>query len=440
MMPWIVIVVLFGVIEPDSAATVPTPPDSIGRLDLATVARYFAEFDSVCARDSGALWGVSYSGPFLIADPVSRSVAANRADPGGRLVARGGLSVGILPPEVPVANTAVDWLGTRWTMVMAGALSPNARPRLRLMAHEAFHRLQPKLGLEASGPMNEHLDTREGRFWMQLEWNALQRALLANGAARRAAVADAQRFRAVRRGLFSEARTREIALEIQEGLAEYAGARLLDYSDSLVVRMVAARREWDTAFVRSFAYLSGPLYGFLLDGASRDWRRGLAPNSDLGDLLRAALHLMSPTRAEVTVAAARRRAASYGGDTLWATETARDEQRTTRLAEWRRTLIAGPVLIVDLKKVQSSSFDPGAVFPMGDGSTVYGTRSLIGDWGRLDVQDGAILENPRAGEGRVALTGAAADRLSGEGWILTLADGWQTTPAKHAGDFELTKR
>jgi hypothetical protein len=125
---------------------------------------------------------------------------------------------------------------------------------------------------------------------------------------------------------------------------------------------------------------------------------------------------------------------------LWAAETARDERRATRLAEWRGTLIDGPVLIVDLKQVQSGSFDPGAVFPMGGGSTVYGTRSLVGDWGRLDVKDGAILEDRRAGEARVALTGASTDRVSGKGWTLTLADGWQITPAKRAGDFELTRR
>ena len=417
-----------------------TAPDSIGTLDLATVARYFAEFDSVSARDGGRLWGFSYGGPFLIVDPASRSVAANRADSAGALTPRGGVFLGALPAEVPIANTAVDWLGTRWTMVMAGALSPNLRPRLRLMGHEAFHRLQPSLGLEISGAVNEHLDTRDGRFWLQLEWNALQRALLAAGEARRAAVADAERFRTVRRALFPDAREREAALELQEGLAEYAGARLLDYPDTLVSRMVASRREWDTEFVRSFAYMSGPLYGFLLDGVSQDWRRSLTPHSDLGDLLRTAMRLSPPSGAEIAVGAARRRAARYGGDTLWTAETSREDRRKARLAEWRRTLIDGPVLILNLTSVLSASFDPGQVFPMGDGRTVYGRRSLIAPWGRLEVADGAMLEDTGSGEGRVALTGAGADRTSGAGWKLTLADGWQLTPASRTGDYKPTRR
>jgi len=415
-------------------------PDSIGTLDLVTVAHYYAEFDSVCAKDDGALWGLSYAGPLLIADPVSRSVAANRRDSTGALVPRGGVFVGTLPPQVPIANTAVDWLGVRWTMVMAGALSPNLRPRLRLMGHEAFHRMQPRLGLVVDPAMNDHLDARDGRFWLQLEWNALQTGLLAEGEARRAAVADAERFRAVRHAQYPHAREREAALEMHEGLAEYAGARLLDYQDSLVVRMVASRREWDTTFVRSFAYVSGPLYGFLLDGASSNWRRTLTPRSDLGELLQHTMGLAAPSRAELDVDAAGRRAARYGGDTLWVLESAREERRTARLAHWKHTLIEGPVLIVDLTTVQSASFDPGQTFPMGDCCTVYGRRSLLAAWGQLEVVDGAILEDPARKEARVALAGAAPDRASGSGWKLTLADGWRLVPAERPGDYRLTNR
>ena len=144
----VLLVTILATANPDPATF---DPDSIGGLPLATVARYFAEFDSLCARDAGALWGVSYAGPMLIVDPMTRRVAANQADSTGALGPRNGVFVGTLPPDLPIANTAVDWLGARWTMLMAQSLSPNLRPRSRLMGHEAFHRIQPQLGLEAAG-------------------------------------------------------------------------------------------------------------------------------------------------------------------------------------------------------------------------------------------------------------------------------------------------
>jgi len=410
-------------------------PGHVGTLDLPTVARYFSEFDSLCARDAGAIWGVRYDGPLLIVDPATRVVAADRADSAGVLVRRGAVFVGHLPDSLPVANTAVDWLGLRWTMLMTGSLSSNLRPRLRLMGHEAFHRIQPQLGLATAGGLNEHLDGRDGRYWLEMEWSALEQALLVSGEPRHAAVRDALRFRATRRALCPGAAATEVPLEIQEGIAEYAGARLVGYPDSVVVRFVSARREAETSFVRSFAYLSGPLYGALLDGASADWRRRLRRDSDLGALLAAAVGLPPVPARDATPERARKIAVRYGGDTVWVAEGRLDDERRARLARWQHDLVDGPVVIVDLAHVRSSSFDPGRVWPMGKAHSVYGTRSIAADWGTLAVEDGEILED--GATGRLSLAGAAPDHASGRGWKLTLAPGWTLAPGARNGDLEV---
>jgi hypothetical protein len=70
---------------------------------------------------------------------------------------------------------------------------------------------------------NEHLDTLEGRFWMQLEWRALRRAIESSGSDRTAAIADALAFRRERRRLFPGAADNERRDEIREGLASYTG-------------------------------------------------------------------------------------------------------------------------------------------------------------------------------------------------------------------------
>jgi hypothetical protein len=59
-----------------------------------------------------------------------------------------------------------------------------------------FHRIQSDLGFTPEKGYNEHLDTLEGRVWMQLEWRALRRALESSGSDRGEAVADALAFRA----------------------------------------------------------------------------------------------------------------------------------------------------------------------------------------------------------------------------------------------------
>jgi hypothetical protein len=110
-------------------------------------------------------------------------------------------------------------------MVIWGVVADSDdRSRRSLLAHETFHRLQPELGLDVpNNEINAYLDTADGRFWMQMEWDALQRALLAAGTSRSDAVADALTFRAARRARSPEVARRELPLELTEGLAEYSG-------------------------------------------------------------------------------------------------------------------------------------------------------------------------------------------------------------------------
>lgn len=55
-----------------------------------------------------------------------------------------------------------------WPMI------PEARlTRQKMLAHEMFHRVQPELHLLVTDTPNLHLDTEEGRIWLQLECRAL---------------------------------------------------------------------------------------------------------------------------------------------------------------------------------------------------------------------------------------------------------------------------
>lgn len=94
----------------------------------------------------------------------------------------------------------VRWCTFVWQMIPAD----DEAARARIMLHELFHRVQPQLGLLITSIPGEldHLDTLEGRHWMQLEWRALTRALDSSGAGCTEALRDALAFRMARRTLF----------------------------------------------------------------------------------------------------------------------------------------------------------------------------------------------------------------------------------------------
>lgn len=409
-----------------------------GGIDRAHAARYFAEARAVCARDGGKLWGVSLYGPMMFVDPPSREIVANQADPKGRLSEADGVFVGTLPAALNVANTAVDWAGTRWTMLV-WPLPEDQTTRARLMTHELWHRVQDSLGFPASNPSNAHLDSRDGRYWLQLEWRALTAALGASGDARRAAIADALLFRSYRRSLFDNASSEERALEMNEGLAEYTGVALSEPDAAAsAIRAVEGLREYArraSTFVRAFAYGTGPAYGVLLDAIKPDWRLGLSADDDLGELLARALAAKPHAANEAT---AKARAKVYDDGSLRGAEDAREEARKARQATYRKRFVEGPVLTLPLRKI-NVQFDPGTLEPLDEIGTVYPTIRVSDEWGVIEVSDGALLSTDWTWLRVEVEPPFDPARLDRKGWTLTLNDRWKVVPDSREGCYTLRR-
>src|SRR6266545_836123 len=369
-------------------------------LDPSLAARYFREASEVCTRDGGSLWGVLLCGPMLFADPVTRAVAANQPDKEGRLRPQGEVFTGALPPEVVIANTATEWAGVKWTMVM-WPLPEEKQPRVQLLMHESFHRVQDALKLTAANPANAHLDQKDGRIWLRLEWRALERALQEQGAARQVATTDALIFRRHRQALSPSAAAEELALETNEGLAEYTGLKLSVHSLGQQAALAGyALRQFPRrpSYARSFAYANGPAYGSLLDAASAGWRKQIKAGDDLSAL--------------------------------------------QQLAKYRALLLEGPVLALPVGESFNYSFNPNNVVPLADNSTVYPTARITDDWGVLTVSDGVLMlrEGGRITRLHVAAPAApTAQVLQGSGWKLELKTGWTLAPGSRPGDFTLRK-
>ncbi len=161
--------------------------------------RYFEEATKLCERDAGRLWGVSLCGPMVIVDQATGTRATSQPEPEGQ------------PPRFPgTADGPVSWGGLRWFAYPLYMLADtDADVRQQVMLHGLFHRIQPELGFITDDGLNEHLDTLEGRVWMQLEWRALRRAVESSGSDRVEAIADALGFRRERRARFPGAADNE---------------------------------------------------------------------------------------------------------------------------------------------------------------------------------------------------------------------------------------
>lgn len=396
----------------------------------------FRESDQLCRDDNGQLWGVSLAGPVMLVDPTTRAVFANQADAEGQLTWAGGIYVGSLPPDVPMANTALKWAGVHWTQLLC-PLPDDADSRRVLLMHESWHRVQDQIGLPASNPTNGHLNTYDGRYWLQLEWRALRRALRETSATRREAIVDALLFRRERHRLVEAGAAEECALEAAEGLAEYTGVRLSGMDAEKRCAYVAQRIDEMpnqlSTFNRSFAYLTGPAYGLLLDTTEKPWRAGLTPKTDLAQRLQDLMEMELPAASGDELA---RRAERYEGNALRQAETERETARRARHAELKRRFFEDAVLMLPLDRIQLT-FDPRNVEALEGLGSYYPTLTISDRWGTLSVTQGALVT---ADFKRVMVkspTDSRAVPLSGEGWTLELNASWQVIDGDRAGCYSV---
>lgn len=397
-----------------------------GQVQPQVAKRYFEEATKLCERDAGRLWGVSLCGPMVIFDEATRTRATSQPEPEGQ------------PPRFPgAADGPVSWGGSRWFAFPLFMLTgTDADARQQNMLHGLFHRIQPELGLMQgnSDGFNEHLDTLEGRVWMQLEWRALRRAVESSGSDRAEAIADALAFRRERRRRFPGAADNERRDEIREGLASYTGVAVWANSPADAHRAAAsalAGGESQSSFVGNFEAASGPAYGVLLDDLMPGWRRQLRGTSDLGDLLASATN--RPPTTELAVAVAR-----YDGAALRTTEEARDRAQQVRVAELRRRFVDGPVLT--MPAVGSGTSDTtGSVGIPGAGTVFFRNFTLSAQWGRLKA-NGGVLRSADGSTLSLPVTGPLeGTTLQGDGWSATLNSGWVVRPAARPGSFTIVR-
>ncbi|MEJ5996584.1 hypothetical protein WG904_19305 [Pedobacter sp. Du54] len=392
--------------------------------NIKLAASYFKEAE--LASKGQKLWKAEIYGPTLLVEPKSRVVYANVQDDLGILKPAGGIFSGILPKEVMIANTAINWEGKKWS-VMLLPLPQQRDERVSLMIHESFHRVQQGLGFFDKSPTADHLANLQGRIYFLLELQALRAALLKSVPMRVKDLENALAFRQRRAILFPATFANESILEISEGLAEFTGLmlgrnprhirqHLLDQIDS------ASNLK---SLIRSSAYLTGPVYGYLLYGKDPQWTNQLSSTTTFPALIKKTYHFKLPinmSASKLFMAKAR-----YNGQSIEQAETEKDRQRSLIEKTYINIYTQNPVLTIKLVKMEIQ-FNPNNLFDLGNLGTVYPTAQIKDSWGTLTVAKGSMLMKdwqvvhlPMNGT-EPATTG---NKISGDGWQMDLKEGWK---------------
>lgn len=396
-------------------------------IDLNLARQYFDELKTISDRDGGHLWGVPLYGPSMFVDPGSRYVVANQADKEGGLIASDGVYTGTLDPSINISNTATDWSGMKWTMVSWNAISQNdLYDRHRLLVHESWHRVQNEIGIPSVTSKNSYLDETEGRVRLLLEFRALSRALLAKDISeQRQAISDALNLQHYRQSLFPN--NNESAFERHEGMAEYTGLKLCGLSDSVLAFVIAKklqRGEDSEGLTNSFAYLTGPAYGLLLDRLIPDWREKVRNGADLPGLLAGAVDWKAPANEAQLKEAADAVGKKYDADKLTEDVTSKAKQQEETISVFRNRLKTEGRLLIPNDNL-NFSFNPMEKLLSFDSTAVlYKTMRLTGDFGVLEATDGMLRTNNWQYFIAVAPAQTTGDTITWPGYKLQLQPGW----------------
>ncbi len=403
-----------------------------------SISIYFEEIKSA-TNENQAIWNKDLYGPILLVNPNTRKIYTNVADSQGILRKAGRIFTGILPADYNIANTAVNLGGRNLAMIML-PLPGNKQDRINLLAHELFHVSQPSLGFRLFNTENNHLDQKDGRTYLRLELEALKKAILStNDISKKLHLTNALIFRKYRHLLYRGADTTENLLELNEGMAEYTGfiisSRNQQQSKEYLVKSIKSLLNNPT-FVRSFAYQTIPVYGYLLSKTKRDWNKEISISTDLTDYFIRQLNLTLPNDLKKTTALI---LSQYDGKIIIAEEESREENTKRLIAAYKSKFIEQPHFEIVLEQMQVA-FDPGNIKPIEDKGTVYPNMRITDNWGILTVTNGALM-SPGWDKISVTIPLKVEERnIAGDGWTLELKDGFAVVKEEKTGNYKLIKK
>ncbi len=401
---------------------------------------YFEEI-KLATKKSIELWDMDFYGPMLLVNPYTRQAFANSPDSAGVLKQDGTIFTGKLPNNVIIGNAAICWSGTNWAMILLPFISQNKQDRINLFAHELFHKAQPSLRLRPAEANNNHLDKKEARIYLHLEMEALKKAIQsAETREMKMHIKNALTFRKYRNLLFARSDSTENLLELNEGIAEYTGIMIAGRNKMETTNYIIKKTNdflSNPSYVRTFAYYTIPVYGYLLQHSAKEWHRQINLNTHLTDYFLNAFNLSLPNDVKKRSEAI---AGLYNGEQILVQETEREEKTKKIVAGYKAKFIEEPHFEIAFEK-KSVSYDTRYVVTIEDKGIVYPTMKATDNWGTLTVEHGGGLMSPNRDKVTITIpVKMEGNEISGDGWMLKLNEGYNVKKDEKTGNYSLTKK
>lgn len=399
--------------------------------EVEDYASLFKRLKKQLNKKRSLLWNQTLYGSILLVDRNTRIVFANDSDNMGVLKKTGDIFIGKLPKEINIANTSIDWGGKTWAMIML-PLPKNSINTLNLITHELFHRLQPELGFSTFNMSScDHLDELEGRIYLKLELNALEKALSLNNKNEiKAHLRRALLFRLYRYNLYPSGKSLENNLELNEGIAEFTSRIISPVSEKSKREILKSRINSyleDDSFVRSFAYYTIPVYGYFLHKNDKKWHLNLNSKSDLTDLILKNLNIEIPSNLESYVKSFRD---SYSYQEIYKVESELYLNKLKELAQMDELFKRNPTLMIPFQKM-NISFDPNNVRPYRNLGSIYSSVRIVDNWGILTVNSSALISKDWTNVKISQPTKIENNQIIGDGWQLKANPGWKVKNEKN---------
>jgi hypothetical protein len=386
---------------------------------------YFRLIGETCNKDNGALWGENLYGPVMFVDSRTREVYANTPDKEGLLKARNGVYMGVLPKERIITNNVIDFGGIKYAMVPL----PDTEDSYRIVTrsvHSLFHCYQERNNLKPSTFSTRHLNDKNARLYLKLEWKALTNAISSTNEARDQAIRDALVFRGARRELFPEAASDENKFENYEGLTTFTYIKLCNSTNDEIRQRILEylnRVYQNSSYAMAYGFVHGALYATLLNDKGFDFKQIHQSDFDLG---KATLEAYEVTLPEVCRDVAGSLAMNYDIQAIRTEENEHEE----RINEYTRKIVSTyfekPVMTITMQS-PNFSFEPEDIDFLDTLGTLYEKLRISDNWGRLSVDKGGALLTNDLRTLRISARNITMERnhIYGEGWHMVLNEGWQ---------------
>jgi len=396
---------------------------NVSGSDYSQAQTAFSELKEQLKIDGGRLWNHKLDGPVLLINRETRVIIANEPDEKGELVKYRDYYIGKFPENQNIANSAVDWNGMRWTIV-AFPLPESKTGRMSLLIHESFHRIQPAIGFDSNQEVQcSHLNTEKGRIYLKLELEALKAALASDEPDKH--MKNALLFRQYRQQLFPDAKNSENFLDINEGIAEYTGTILCGITrEELKKYYISQIDRFYTypTFVRSFAYFTIPVYGFMMQQSDPAWNLKIGKKTNLTDFMMT-VYKMGPStidRKEIV-----KIGKSYNIDAISEFEHDREFRRVEQVKKYKVLFLGDSIFKIRLENM-NIGFSPANLVPLDDYGTVYPNLRITDNWGILEVDSCGALVSSNWQQVTVSYPRVITDTMvEGRGWRLKLNSGWK---------------